>query len=76
MTTRSVETENYECSIVKQPVTVTVLKVTHPIIGPAKQMKRCSKAHVCKLFGAPPLSSAFSSPISVGCPYHDSLNKG
>jgi hypothetical protein len=37
------------------------------------QMKECSGAHLCKLFGDPPNPASFALRSSVGCPYHDSL---
>lgn len=76
MAPRSVETENYFCSVVMKTVTVTVLEATRPGNPPANQMKNCSDAHVCKLFGEPPFPARFSSLVPVGCPYHDSLNNG
>lgn len=77
MAPRSVETENYFCSVVMKTVTVTVLEeATRPGKPPEKQMKNCSDAHVCKLFGEPPFPARFSSLVPVGCPYHDSLNNG
>ena len=76
MAPQSVRTTNYFCSVVMKTVTVTVLEATRPGNPPAKQMKNCSDAHVCKLFGEPPFPARFSSLVPVGCPYHDSLNKG
>jgi len=74
MTTRSLESENFNCDVVDQAVTITVLKVARPRQPSAKQMKGCSSAQVCKKFGDSPLPSAFSDPAPTGCPYHDNLN--
>jgi hypothetical protein len=76
MAPQFVRTKNYFCSVVMKTVTVTVLEATRPGNPPAKQMKNCSDAHVCKLFGEPPFPARFSSLVPVGCPYHDSLSKG
>jgi hypothetical protein len=73
MAPQSVRTTNYFCSAVMKTVTVTVLEATRPGNPPAKQMKNCSDAHVCKLFGEPPFPARFSSLVPVGCPYHNSL---
>lgn len=74
MTTRSFVPENFNCKVVDHAVTIVVLNVAQTGQRPAKQMKNCSLAHVCKLFGDPPSPSAFSAPARNGCPYHDSLN--
>jgi hypothetical protein len=74
MTERSAPVrEFFTCPVIHQDVTVIAQTFTHGPF-PAKQMKDCSGAYDCKLFGSPPIPARFSSPISVKCPYHDRLN--
>jgi hypothetical protein len=72
--TRYIRRDNYECSVVNQPVTVAVLTGAQASLPQADQMRNCNFAHVCGKFGDPPLLSRFSSPGRTGCPYHDNLN--
>jgi hypothetical protein len=71
---RYIRRDNYECSVINQPVTVAVLTGALAGLPQADQMRHCNFAHVCGKFGDPPVLSRFSSPGPTGCPYHDSLN--
>jgi hypothetical protein len=72
---RYIRRDDYECSVVNQPVTVAILTGdAQPGLPQADQMRHCNFAHVCGKFGDPPLLSRFSSAERTGCPYHDDLN--
>lgn len=64
----------YNCSVVGEQVTVAVAEIDRPGLPPAKQMKWCTSAQYCKIFGDPPFEAAFSDPMRSGCPYQASLN--
>jgi hypothetical protein len=71
---RYIRRNNYECSVVNQPVKVAVLTGAQAGLAQADQMRNCNFTHVCGKFGGPPLLARFSSSGPTGCRYHDNLN--
>jgi hypothetical protein len=67
--------EPYDCAYMGMKVRVSGLLESMSGLGATvlvRQMSGCTGARLCKKFGSP---TAMQSSVSVGCPYHDSINK-